>query len=375
MKKIFMKIFLSFTALALAWLSPAHLCAAEAKGWQAEWDKTVAAAKKEGSLSVYLWQGGNLEKAVEGFRKKFPDIKLTITGGRGSSFINRIASEIRSGVKIADVCICGVTSPFKVFYEQMKALEPLKPALILPEVSDESKWWQGKQHYQDAEGKYIFIFIGSPAGTRVYYNTSLVNPREFRSYWDVLTPKWKGKIVAVDPNESSGGWRMLYYHPELGPNYVKKLIGEMDASFSRDERQATDSIAQGKYAFALFSRGVPEAKAQGLPVDEFPDSQFKEAPAISSGANGTITLMAGAPHPNAAKVFTNWFLSREGQIYFQEVMNTPLDQVQSMRTDIPVDPIPFQYRRKEGVRYVPVYNPDMMDAGPVLKLFKDTVKR
>ena len=98
MKQIFTKIFLSFTALALAWLSPAHLYAAEPKDWQAEWDKTVAAAKKEGSLSVYLWQGGNLEKAVEGFRKKFPDIKLTVTGGRGSSFINRIASEVADGI-------------------------------------------------------------------------------------------------------------------------------------------------------------------------------------------------------------------------------------------------------------------------------------
>ena len=375
MKNNLTSVIFSFTALALAWLSPAHLCAAEAKGWQAEWDKTVAAARKEGSLSVYLWQGGNLEKSVEGFRKKFPDIKLTITGGRGSSFINRIASEIRSGVKLADVCICGVTSPLKVFHEQMKALEALKPALILPEVSDESKWWQGKQHYQDAEGKYIFIFIGSPAGTRVSYNTGLVNPREFRSYWDVLTPKWKSKIVAVDPNESSGGWRMLYYHPELGPSYVRKLIGEMDASFFRDERQATDAIAQGKYAFALFSRGVPEARAQGLAVDEFPDSQFKEAPAISSGPAGTIALMSAAPHPNAARVFINWFLSRDGQIYFQEVMNTPLEQLQSMRSDIPTDPIMPQYRRKEGVPYVPVYNPDMMDAAPVLKLYKELMKK
>ncbi|HWP59975.1 MAG TPA: extracellular solute-binding protein [Candidatus Acidoferrales bacterium] len=373
MKRLALKTLTGFGALFLVF--PAAGIAAEAKSWQAEWDKTVAAAKREGSLSVYIWQGGNLEKAVQAFQKKFPDIKLTVTGGRGSSFINRVASEIRAGVKIADVCICGVTSPYKIFYEQMKALDAISSALILPEVKDEAKWWQGKHHYQDPERKYLFIYIGSPAGTRVYYNRTLVDPKEFQSYWDVLTPKWKGKIVAIDPHESSGGWRMLYYHPELGPNYVRKLLGEVDAAFSRDERQATDWLAQGRYAISLFSRGVPEAKAQGLPVDEVADANFKEAPAISSGANGTIALMNNAPHPNAAKVFTNWFLSREGQIYFQEVMNTPLDQVQSMRADIPVDPIPPEYRRREGVRYVPVYNPDTMDAGPVLKLFKEIVKR
>jgi ABC-type Fe3+ transport system substrate-binding protein len=115
--------------------------------------------------------------------------------------------------------MCGVTSPYKLFYEQMKALEPLKPALILPEVKDESKWWQGKHHYQDPEGEYIFVYIGSPAGTRIFYNLTQVNPSEFKSYWDLLTPKWKGKIVAMDPNEAPGGWRQLY---------VRTMLTEME---------------------------------------------------------------------------------------------------------------------------------------------------
>lgn len=123
--------------------NPTH--AADAKSpAQNEWKRTVEAAKKEGKLNVYLWHGSNLDKVVQLFEKKYPDIKLTTVGGRGSSFITRITSEIRAGKNLADVCICGVTSPFKIFYEQMKTLEPLKPALMLPEVKDESKWWQGK---------------------------------------------------------------------------------------------------------------------------------------------------------------------------------------------------------------------------------------
>ena len=354
--------------------NPAH--AAEVKSSaQSEWERTVEAAKKEAKLNVYLWHGSNLEKVVQLFEKKYPDIKLTTVGGRGSSFITRITSEIRAGKNLADVCICGVTSPFKIFYEQMKALEPLKPALMLPDVKDESKWWQGKQHYQDPEGKYLFIYIGSPSGTRVFYNRAQANPGEFKSYWDMLTPKWKSKIIAIDPNESSGGWRQLYYHPDLGVKYVCKLLTEMDLAGSRDERQTTDWLVQGKYAMALFSRGVPEAKAQGLPVDEVKESQFKEAPSISSGANGTIALMSNAPHPNAAKVFVNWFLSREGQMAVQEFMNSPLDQNQSMRNDLPLDSVPVESRRRDDIHYMPIFTPETMDAAPVLKLYKELMKK
>jgi iron(III) transport system substrate-binding protein len=281
---------------------------------------------------------------------------------------------MRAGKHLADICICGVTSPYKVLYPK-KALEPIKTAFILPEVMDESKWWQGKHHFQDPENQYIFVYRGEPTGTRVYFNKNLVNPNEFKSYWDLLRPKWKGKIIAVDPNESSGGWRQLYYNPELGPSYVRRLLGEMDVTLSRDERQATDWLAQGKFAISFFSRDVPEAKERGLPVDEIPFTNLKEPTTLSSGPNGTIALMRSAPHPNAAKLFINWFLTREGQTTFQEIMNTPVDQVGSMREDIPKDPIPEDYQRKRGVNYIPLFTPERMDATPVLKLYKEIIKR
>ena len=160
-------------------------------------------------------------------------------GSRGSNFILRIISEMRAGKYLADVCLCGVTSPYKVLYKQ-NALEPLKPALLLPEVADESKWWQGKHHFQDDEAKFIHVYRGEPAGSRVFYNTHLAKPADFGSYWDILRAKWKGKIIAIDPNESSGGWRQLYYNPRLGAEFVRRFLTEMDIAFSRDDRQATD---------------------------------------------------------------------------------------------------------------------------------------
>jgi iron(III) transport system substrate-binding protein len=372
-KRALVSVAASFLAVLFA--ARASGAAAADASWKQAWDETVTAARKEAALSVYFWQGGNLEKAIQAFQQKFPEIRLNAVGGRGSAFFNRIVTELRAGKHLVDICICGVTSPYEVLHKQAGALDAIKDALMLPEVADASKWWQGRHHYQDPEGRYIFVYWGRAAATRVSYHTKLVNPAEFTSYRDILNPKWKGKIVAIEPTESAGGWRALYYKPGVGPEFLRRLFAEMDVIFSRDDRQATDWLATGKAALGLFLRDVPEAKKQGLPVDEFKDSNFKEAASLDSGPNGTIAMMKQAPHPNAAKVFVNWFLSREGQIAYQEIMNTALDQVESMREDIPKDPVPPEYRRRPGVEYVPLFTPDRMDPAPIVKLFKETVKQ
>ena len=72
-----------------------------------------------------------------------------------------------------------------------KLLDPIKPILLLPEVLDEIKRWRGTHKYVDLENKYIFVYIGNAGGVENNYNSKLVNPREFSSYWDLLQPKWK----------------------------------------------------------------------------------------------------------------------------------------------------------------------------------------
>ena len=288
---------------------------------QAPWEETVRAARKEGAVSVYFWQGGNLDKVLQAFQQKFPDIRLAAVGGRGSAFITRIVTEMRANKHLVDVCICGVTSPYEVLHKRADALESIKSALILGDVTDQSKWWQGKHHFQDPDGRFIFVYWGRAAATRVSFNSKAVNPAEFSSYWDIVNPKWKGKIVAIEPTESAGGWRAFYYKPGVGAEFLQRLFGEMNVIFSREDRQAADWLAVGKAALGLFLSAIPEGKIQGLPVDEFKDSSFKEPPSLDSGPNGTIALMKQAPHPNAAKVFVNWFLSREGQELYVKVMH------------------------------------------------------
>ena len=106
--------------------------------------------------------------------------------------------------------------------------------------------------------------------------------------------------------------------PRFGPSFIRKLYGEMDVTLFRDYRQGPDWLAVGKFAIC-FSCDVDVLKQQGLPVDTFGPSVFKEGGGLVQQF-GTVTLVNRAPHPNAAKVFINWLLSRKGQIALQKVM-------------------------------------------------------
>lgn len=126
----------------------------------------------------------------------------------------------------------------------------------------------------------IFFFEGTVRAADIAYNTKLVQPKEIRSYWDIVQNKWKGKTVVPDPRDprvrgiSGSGLLLFFHHPDLGPEFIRRLFIEMDVTLSRDYDQMMDWLAVGKFAIQFFARGAEDAANQGLPVKEFPPSQF-----------------------------------------------------------------------------------------------------
>ena len=371
----FMKHLTGLFLLAVLCCAAIPAFAAESKPtWQAEWERTVKAAEEEGQLTVYIAGYGALIDAGV-FQKAYPKIKVTSVTGSGTQLAPRIVAERRGEKYLADVYSGGGTSLYQSLYLG-KMLDPIKPALILPEVVDPTKWWEGKQRYVDREGRYIIVYEGNvAAGASPAYNSNLINPKDYKSLWDFLNPKLKGKIVSPDLRRVRGSgpsFQYLYYHADLGPEFFRRFYGGMDVTLTADGRQALDWLAAGKFALAMPTQSsyTAKAKAQGLPVDEFDPHHFKEGASLSV-AFGQLALMNRAPHPNAAKVFVNWLLSREGQSAFQRIISTPGDAKNSRRIDVPKDHIPASERRSDGGKYFDPNDLNSRDMTPVTKLMDE----
>jgi iron(III) transport system substrate-binding protein len=342
--------------------------------WQANWEKTVAAAKKEGKLNFYVGRYGS-EPLLNEFRKEFPEIKLVTVNGAGNTLGTRIITETRAGHVVADLFSGGANTNYEVLYEG-KALDSIKSAFILPEVLDETKWYEGKHRFTDPEQQFVFVYIANPSSSGFYYNTTLVNPKEFKSYWDLLAPKWRGKYVSQEPSNTGLGasLQFMFYHPELGPEFIKKLFADMQPVLGRDRRQITDWLAQGRFALCVGCRDTSRAKSQGLPVDELENVEWKEGVQLTSGG-GSMSLIKGAPNPNAAKVFVNWFLSRRGQTALQKYVDLYGEEApNSRRIDIAKDILPPLSRMKPGVKYFDVSDPKYADMTPMFDLVKQIMK-
>jgi iron(III) transport system substrate-binding protein len=340
--------------------------------WQSEWEKVIKAAELEGEV-VYSASGSH--RFLDEFHKSFPKIKTTGVSASCSDIVSRIMTERRAGKHLTDVVRCGLTSAHSLY--RGKTLQPIDPALYLPEIRDPAKWWQGKHHYADPEGKYLFVSAASAYVRFASYNTDLVNPAEFKSYWDLLNPKWKGKIVATDPRTGEGrnGSRFLFYNPDLGPQYLRRLLGQMDLTFSRDYRQATDWLAQKRFAIFLFSQSddTLNAKQQGLPVQVLDTTGWKEGAGLDP-IGGAYALMDKPAHPNAAKVLLNWLLSREGQISVQRDPESA-GRNDSLRIDIPKTDVHPMMRRRDGTKYIIMWNPEWMDGKPADELVRQTLEQ
>jgi iron(III) transport system substrate-binding protein len=346
--------------------------AAELKpAWQVDWDKTVKAAEEERELVIYMTQA--FEPVFrETFQKKYPKIKVTTVTGRGPELSQRVMSERRAGKYIADLYISGNITPLTVFY-RAKILEPIKPLLVLPEVVDTSGWYEGKHHYDDPENRYIFVFEGTPRSGEITYNTKLVNPSEIKSYWDLLNPKWKGKIVSVDPLVSgpiSAAQIFFYKHPDLGPEYLRRLHADTEMVIVRSNEQLLDWLSAGKYSFGIGARNVDGAITQGLPLNQFLPGSLKEGSSVTA-YNGTLSLFNQAPHPNAAKVAVNWLLSREGQTTWLDSNHKTGGLNDSLREDISKEKVNEQARRIKGAKFLWL-NPEWIEE---LDKIRDLIKK
>jgi iron(III) transport system substrate-binding protein len=314
------------------------------------WNSLLTAAQSEGRVVVYAPPGAEYRPAIiEAFERAHPGVKVDATFADINEQFSRLSAERTAGRYIADVWVSG-TNPTVVTMKEGGMIAPLKPALLLPEVLAESNWLQGRLWWADAAEPYTTLMFQGGVNNIVSYNTAQVNPAEFTSYRDLLRPQWRGKIVATDVRRPGPGGvpsRFMYKHPDLGPEFLRRLFGETEITLSADQRQIVDWLSQGRYALAVFAsdREIEAAADPGLPVDVVPADRFKEGAPIGP-AYGAVALIERAPHPNAAQLYINWLLSADGQAAWQRAVKGP-----SLRLDVPKDGLPRRQVPSPGVAY------------------------
>lgn len=298
--------------------------------WEQAWERTLAAARQEGKVAVSGPEGVEARDALtEPFTRKY-GIVVDFLGGSAPQRIPRVIAERGAGQYLWDVFIGGTTPTTLV---HIGAFEPLEPALILPEVNDPSLWRGGGPEFVD-EGRQLLVMTPFQRGT-IFVNTSLARPEEIRSYKDLLDPKWKGQIAMDDPRIAGPGqatFTFIYLHPELGPDFIRALAAQ-EPIVLRDRQQEVDALGQGRYPLLVGAGDffVEARMKQGAPVAIVDPRQLREGSDVSP-ANGATALFNNAPHPNAARIYLNWLLSKEGQTEFVRATGYV-----SARADAPTD--------------------------------------
>jgi iron(III) transport system substrate-binding protein len=308
----------------------------------AEWENTVAAAKKEGKVAVLTDVTATLRDALTlDFQKNF-GIPVELFGSSGREVAPRVAAERKAGQFLWDIYIHGSTTALEAMIP-MGAFDPLEQALIQQDIKNPQTWRGGAIEFLDP-GKTVMVMTPFQRGT-LFYNPTLVNVKELKSYKDLLDPKWRGKMIVDDPRRAGPGaatFTFFYLHPELGPDFIRAL-GKQQLTIFRDYAQEVDAIGQGRYPLLIGAAdfvAISRAK-QGVPIAIVDARQLKEGTDLSP-TNGNLALFNRAPNPNAAKVYINWLLSKEGQTVFARAngyvsarLDVPTDHTEPWRVPLP----------------------------------------
>lgn len=312
------------------------------------WSDLVAKGQAEGSVVISSNFGSPdfRDGLTKLFEQKF-GIKIDIRTLGSAEMDAQLLRECNANKATIDVTISGNDG---MLYDA-GCFAPIKPILVLPEVLDGKNWKGGALKFNDPEHQDLLDTISSLYGWLIV-NSDQIKDGELTTAKDLLKPQYSGKIAAFDPRIEGAGRNMAsYLYQVLGGDFVKDFYVGQKVAFTRDYSQLGEWIARGDYAIGIGAvpRGTEKFRQQGLPIKIV---QLKDV-GYTAGSIGVLRLSKGAPHPNAAAVFLNWFASREGQTLFSKAISEP-----SRRVDVPTDNVPPYMIPRPGVDYFDTYSWD-----------------
>lgn len=295
----------------------------------ASFQRLVEAAQKEGSLTTYETQPEEIvAPAAADFEQRY-GIRVEATRLNSSTIASRYAAELQSGKVVADVISVSNAPLFK----------------------ENPDWWlkldeetvPGFNAYpKNAVAERYFIIAQTRAV--IAYNTNLIKPEEApKSFNDLLDQRFSkpGTIVIADPRATQSGmsffWVMV---KELGPDYYRALM-KQQPDIAQGAGPMTQLLAAGANAVGIGTFGIliRGAIASGAPLG------YVYPPEFSTGNENEMGISANAPHPNAARLYASYHMSRA----FHEIeckaggINSPLGDFPGCEPPVPPNHIPNNY--------------------------------
>ena len=274
-------------------------------------EQLIAGAKKESELTFIAGAqtfGGpktlNLLEAA--FNKRFGlDMKIRFAAGpEMNSMAARTITELKNGSKASSDIYHGSQSHVSLLHKE-KALEQVNYSAIFPWISKPMEIFPN-------EGVLIFTSLRG-----IIYNSKLIaKDKAPKTYEDLVDPKlsptWAGKL-AIPPYVSWLVELSMIWSEDKVKNFTRKLVALSGGRlrYSEEER-----VVSGEFPIAANMGGATEQmwqwQAKGAPLVAVMGS----TPVLPSYFQ--LAVPRNSAHPNLAKLFTGFMVSREAQAILEK---------------------------------------------------------
>ncbi len=255
----------------------------------------IEKAKREKEVMLYGTMNiPQMQIIIKSFEKKYPFLKVNHYRAGGEKLAQKIATELRAGSHLADVYQISGAEMFLIKKQgHISRYEPPERKAVRPIYKDKDGYWTGI--YANLE------LIG--------YNKSLVPAEEVpRTHQALLDPKWKGKI-AIDPTDIEWYITQIFLLGNTKAKEFMERFAQQDLQVRRGHTLLAQLLAAGEFSLLMTLR---DNTAHGLMTKGAPIDWVAIEPVIPNPAN-SVALPNRPPHPNAARLFIRYVLSREGQ--------------------------------------------------------------
>jgi iron(III) transport system substrate-binding protein len=280
--------------------------------------RLVEGAKKEGEVVLYSSSGiEEIRSITKAFAKKYPAVRIRFVKQGGSQLFNVAVMEFKAQKYLADVYWAGASTlgPMVKDEKSMLAryLSPERQAVA--------------EEYKDREGYWTTTRIS--VSIFAYHAKKVPAEKVPKTFSELLDPFWKGQL-AVDTNPGRFPLLLVERMSWVGAESYLKKLSQQDLKIHRGRSARMQLILAGEILGSLDinADNIVEMQLQGAPLE-----YAMMDPTLLSLTS--IAMSQKSPHPQAAALFYDFILSREGQEELSRENNVPIrDDVEASAKEL-----------------------------------------